>query len=307
MHEKADGAINFTASHNPPEYNGIKFSTPDGAPALPEVTQKIEAEIAAGETANRRPQIQSEPSKGLDPSRHISRALRETIDVKAIQKAGLRVAFDPLWGAARGYSDKLLREAGVNVATVHDYRDVLFGGHAPEPDDHLLEALREKMREQNAHIGIATDGDADRFGIVDEDGTFLQPNYIIALLFDYLVESRGWKNGVGQVGRHHQSRQCAGQTSQASNCMRPRWASNTLASSSSRTRSRSAAKKAPGCPFAITFPRKTASLPGLLCCEMVAPRKNHLGSNCTNYLPKLVPFTPTGELPLDARGQREVH
>jgi phosphoglucomutase len=81
---------------------------------------------------------------------------------------------------------------------VHDYRDVLFGGHAPEPDDHLLGALREKMRETGAQIGIATDGDADRFGIVDADGTFLQPNYVIALLFDYLLESRGWKNGVAK-------------------------------------------------------------------------------------------------------------
>src|SRR5207248_10257843 len=96
------------------------------------------------------------------------------------------------------YSDELLRSAGVQTATVHDYRDVLFGGHAPEPDDHLLEDLRAKMRETGALIGIATDGDADRFGIVDADGTFLQPNYVIALLFDYLVESRGWKNGVGK-------------------------------------------------------------------------------------------------------------
>jgi phosphoglucomutase len=81
---------------------------------------------------------------------------------------------------------------------VHDYRDVLFGGHAPEPDDHLLEDLRKEMRATKAQIGIATDGDADRFGIVDSDGSFLQPNYVIALLFDYLVESRGWKNGVAK-------------------------------------------------------------------------------------------------------------
>ena len=81
---------------------------------------------------------------------------------------------------------------------MHDYRDVLFGGHAPEPDDHLLGECKEKMKEIGAQIGIATDGDADRFGIVDEDGTFIQPNYIIALLFDYLVETRGWKNGVAK-------------------------------------------------------------------------------------------------------------
>jgi phosphoglucomutase len=81
---------------------------------------------------------------------------------------------------------------------VHDDRGVLFGGHAPEPDDYLLEDLRDKMRATGAQIGIATDGDADRLGIVDGDGTLLQPNYVIALLFDYLVESRGWKNGVAK-------------------------------------------------------------------------------------------------------------
>src|SRR6202171_3627445 len=196
---KADGAINFTASHNPPEYNGIKFSTPDGCPALPEVTRKIEAEIKAVESAQSRGNGQSSiKSESLDPKPIYLKRLGETIDLEVIRKAGVKVAFDPMWGAARGYSDELLRSAGVQVATVHDYRDVLFGGHAPEPDDHLLEDLRKKMRETGAQIGIATDGDADRFGIVDADGIFLQPNYVIALLFDYLVVSRGWKNGVAK-------------------------------------------------------------------------------------------------------------
>src|SRR5579863_6736083 len=201
---KADGVINFTASHNPPEYNGIKFSTPDGCPALPQVTKQIEAEIVAADDAKTKGKVHpdqgpSEKAKQtLDPKPIYLKRLAEIVDLHVIRKAGVRVAFDPMWGAARGYSDALLREAGVDVATVHDHRDVLFGGHAPEPDDHLLEDLRNKMRETGADIGIATDGDADRFGIVDGDGTFLQPNYVIALLFDYLVESRGWKNGVAK-------------------------------------------------------------------------------------------------------------
>src|SRR5208283_12188 len=98
----------------------------------------------------------------------------------------------------RGYSCHILRGAGVTVGTVHDYRDVLFGGHAPEPDDHLLGEAKQRMKDIGASLVIAVDGDADRFGIVDGDGTFIQPNYVIALLFDYLVETRGWKNGVAK-------------------------------------------------------------------------------------------------------------
>lgn len=195
---KTSGAINFTASHNPPEYNGIKYSTPDGAPALPEVTRQIEAAIA-GLQASGATIPKSQPSgETADVKPAFLKRLAELVDLKAIAKSGIKVVCDPFWGAGRGYSSDLLREAGVPVETVHDYRDVLFGGHAPEPDDHLLGDAREKMKEFGAALGIATDGDADRFGIVDGDGTFLQPNYIIALLFDYLVETRGWKNGAAK-------------------------------------------------------------------------------------------------------------
>jgi alpha-D-glucose phosphate-specific phosphoglucomutase len=198
---KASGSINFTASHNPPEYNGIKFSTPDGAPALPEVTQQIEAAIVAlGETPV--PAVErlssDSPFATIDVKPDYLKRLTELVDMQAIKKANLKLVFDPFWGAARGYTSDLLRDSGVDVTTVHDYRDVLFGGHAPEPDDHLLADCKAKMKETGAVLGLATDGDADRFGIVDEDGTYIQPNYIIALLFDYLVETRGWRNGVAK-------------------------------------------------------------------------------------------------------------
>ena len=194
---KTGGSINFTASHNPPEYNGIKFSTPDGAPALPEVTHKIEANVKAlKEVAS--PAETTAKYEQVDVKPDYLKRLGELVDFKAIEKSGLKVVVDPFWGAGRGYDSDILREHGVETATVHDYRDVLFGGHAPEPDGELLNVCREKMKETGAAIGIATDGDADRFGIVDGDGTFIQPNYIIALLFDYLVESRGWKNGVAK-------------------------------------------------------------------------------------------------------------
>ena len=196
---KAAGAINFTASHNPPEYNGIKFSTPDGAPALPEVTKQIEAAIAGlGEDATLPAPEPERKFEEIDVKPDYLKRLGELVNFPAIRKSGIKVVFDPFWGAARGYSCHILREHGIETATVHDYRDVLFGGHAPEPDDHLLGDCKARMKETRAAIGIATDGDADRFGIVDGDGTFIQPNYVIALLFDYLVETRGWHNGVAK-------------------------------------------------------------------------------------------------------------
>ena len=197
---KTSGAINFTASHNPPEYNGIKFSTHDGAPALPDVTKQIEAAIMALGDDPTIPRLNDPDAKFETASvkGDYLKRLAELVDLKAIAASGIKVVFDPFWGAGRGYSCHILRQAGVTVETVHDYRDVLFGGHAPEPDDHLLGDAKAKMNEIGASLVIATDGDADRFGIVDQDGTFIQPNYIIGLLFDYLVETRGWKNGVAK-------------------------------------------------------------------------------------------------------------
>jgi phosphomannomutase len=198
---KTSGAINFTASHNPPEYNGIKYSMPDGAPALPEVTRQIEGAIEKIDLSTVAPPKSEPPARGfetVDVKPAFLKRLAELVDLRAIAKSGIKVVYDPFWGAGRGYPSDLLREAGVTVETVHDFRDVLFGGHAPEPSDELLGDAKTKMKEIGAALAIATDGDADRFGIVDGNGTFIQPNYIIALLFDYLVETRGWKNGVAK-------------------------------------------------------------------------------------------------------------
>jgi phosphoglucomutase len=294
--QKADGAINFTASHNPPEYNGIKFSTPDGAPALPEVTKGIEAEIGgfgtSGDTLSEktgRPATES-----LDPKPDYLARLKDIIDFSAIQKAGLRVVFDPLWGAARGYSDSLLRESGIDVATVHDYRDVLFGGHAPEPDDHLLDDLRDKMKERRANIGIATDGDADRFGIVDEDGTFFQPNYIIALLFDYLVESRSWKNGVGKsvattnlvnaLAQHHKIQ--LHETPVGFKYVGELIKHDKIAIGG---------EESAGLSIRYHVPEKDGILAGLLCCEMVARRGKTLAQQLKELFAKVGSYYPRRE------------
>jgi phosphomannomutase len=292
IHKHADGAINFTASHNPPEYNGIKFSTPDGAPALPEVTQRIEAEIAALDSVPS--SAKGTAAQPLDPRAMYLSRLKEIVDFAVIQKAGLRVVYDPLWGAARGYPDSLLRDAGVSVATVHDYRDVLFGGHAPEPDDHLLEELRGQMRAIKAHIGIATDGDADRFGIVDEDGTFLQPNYIIALLFDYLVESRGWRNGVAKsvattnlinaLAKHHKIE-----------LHETPVGFKYIGELIKQDKIVIGGEESAGLSIRRHVPEKDGVLAGLLCCEMVARRGKPLGQQLQELFVKVGSFYPQRE------------
>ena len=299
IQSKADGAINFTASHNPPEYNGIKFSTPDGAPALPEFTQAIEREIAAFDANPKTPhsdaQSQSQSqAQSIDPRRMYLSRLREIVDLDVIKQSGVKIAFDPMWGAARGYSDALLREAGVTVATVHDTRDVLFGGHAPEPDDHLLEDLRHQMREIGAAIGIATDGDADRFGIVDEDGTFLQANYIIALLFDYLVESRGWKHGVGKSVA----------TTNLINALAEKYKIELhetpvgfkyIGELIKQDKILIGGEESAGLSIRKHVPEKDGVLAGLLCCEMVARRGASLSKQLTNLFDKVGSFFPLRE------------
>ncbi|HZU21700.1 MAG TPA: phosphoglucomutase/phosphomannomutase family protein [Terriglobales bacterium] len=297
---KADGAINFTASHNPPAYNGIKFSTPDGAPALPEVTRAIEAEIAvapSAQLATSSPDVAKQAdglSHTLDVREPYLKRLKELVEFEVIRKAGLRVVFDPLWGAARGYSDTALRDAGIAVETVHDWRDVLFGGHAPEPDDHLLQAMRAKMRETRAHIGIATDGDADRFGIVDQDGTFLQPNYVISLLFDYLVETRQWRNGVAKsvattnfinaLARHH-----------GVELHETPVGFKYIGELIERDAIAIGGEESAGLSIRHHVPEKDGIIAGLLCCEMVARRGKPLNEQLHALFAKVGSFYPLRE------------
>jgi phosphoglucomutase len=103
-----------------------------------------------------------------------------------------------LYGTGRGYLDKLLRDHGLEVETIHDWRDVTFGGQAPEPGEEHLDELRNAVTTKKLTLGLATDGDGDRFGIIDSDGTFIEPNKLVALLTDYLAESRGWTLGVAR-------------------------------------------------------------------------------------------------------------
>ena len=188
--------INFTASHNPPEYSGMKVSTADGAPALPAVTSKIEELL--GNPVENRPRSARMVSKSFDPRDAYLADLEQKIRFDLISAAGGRYAYDPLWGTGRGYLDELLRRHGLNVTTIHNWRDVLFGGRAPEPEASHLQELRELVLADKCVLGLATDGDGDRFGVIDANGQFITPNQLIAILFDYLAGSRNWTGGVAR-------------------------------------------------------------------------------------------------------------
>ncbi len=179
-------------------------------------------------------------------------------------------------------------------STVHDVRDVLFGGHAPEPDDHLLEDLRHKMRETGAGIGIATDGDADRFGIVDEDGTFLQPNYVIALLFDYLVESRGWKNGVGKSVATTNLINALAEKHKIELHETP-VGFKYIGELIKQDKIVIGGEESAGLSIRKHVPEKDGVLAGLLCCEMVARRGAPLGKQLQDVFAKVGSFYPLRE------------
>jgi phosphoglucomutase len=204
IRRKAGGAINFTASHNPPEYNGIKFSPAWGGPALPETTKDIErrANEMAGEVCYRERNLDDARRAGLleeiDPREAYLADLENKIDFDAIKSLGL-MALNPLYGTARGYIDAPLAHRGINFRIINDHRDPYFGGFAPEPaEKNIGDFISLVKGDPEIRLGLATDGDADRFGILDEDGTYIQPNYILALLLDYLVRVRGIKGGVAR-------------------------------------------------------------------------------------------------------------
>lgn len=204
LQQNLAGGLNISASHNPPEYNGIKFTPEWGGSALPETTRAIEQRLVHllhGEHVKWLPWEKAQRSQMVqlfDPCPDYLAALGKHIDVDAIREAGLRVVMDPLYGTSRGYLDTFLRNAGAKMAVLHHWRDPYFGGLRPEPTRETTAELQETVKEGKAHIGLATDGDADRFGIVDQDGSFIDANVILALLVDYLAMTRSWTGNVGR-------------------------------------------------------------------------------------------------------------
>jgi len=198
MRRKLDGAINFTASHNPAQYHGLKFSSSDAGPALPEITKDIEAraaKIAANGGAAPLPHAATKvnPAERVNLRENYLKRLEQLVRFDAFKKTGVKFVVDALHGCGAGYLDRALNAHGVPLLAMRTYRDCLFDGTGPDVSEENLASLRKAVIDSNATAGLATDGDADRFGIVDRDGTWIQPNLVLALVYDYLVETRQWK------------------------------------------------------------------------------------------------------------------
>ena len=178
------GGLMVTASHNPPEYNGVKFIPDDGAPALPEVTERIENNLGEPEPL---PEDEWGTVREVDfVTSHADHALDL---VGGVDLDGLTVAYDAMHGSGRGVTDGLLSRAGASVERRRCERDPDFGGTPPEPSAEHLAALEEQVRDGETELGIANDGDADRLTVVTPNRGYLDENLFFAAIYDYLLES----------------------------------------------------------------------------------------------------------------------
>lgn len=196
----ADAGITFTASHNPPEYNGLKLYTSDGILASEELTDRIEARYRELEPAWTDVFLPDPELIGQhDPKPAYLARLQRLIDWDAIRASGLELVVDPLYGTTREYLDHILLENRIPVTVIHNTRDPYFGGYAPECTSENLSRLRDVMRRTGARLGVSTDGDGDRFGIVDQGARMKDPSSALALILDYLARRRGLTGGVGRT------------------------------------------------------------------------------------------------------------
>lgn len=196
LDRKAAGGINFTASHNPAEYQGIKFSPANGGPAPKELTKSLERRIAAFQSSGRAPELGASPSSCIDPLPSYLARIRTLVDLDAIRKARPRVLVNCLHGTSRGYLDALVAETGIPYEVMNDRADARFGGYPPEPAPAYVRDFTDRLDSGAFDLGLATDGDADRFGVFAPGGIAPNANEMLALLVDHLAVSRGWTGTV---------------------------------------------------------------------------------------------------------------
>ena len=183
-------AIMFTASHNPPEYLGMKFIPDYAGPATSEITDAILNNLDKGF-----PSGENGSFHKIDFGAKYYEHLEKLIDFEKIKTLKTHIIFDGLYSASIGYFDELLKQKGIPFQALHLYHDFEFGGGMPDPKPRFLKDLITKVKNHPDSIGLANDGDADRFGIINEKGEYVSPNEIIAILLKYLIK-KGYKGSV---------------------------------------------------------------------------------------------------------------
>ena len=187
-----------TASHNPAIYNGVKVFIAGGRDADRTVTDRIEAEFSAISPEEIRSiDYDSALQQGLvreeNPANEYIDSILDLINTRAIRDAHLKIALDPMYGVSQTSLRTILATCRCDLEVIHDRHDTLFGGKLPAPNAVTLSSLSYVVKDSHCNFGIATDGDADRLGVIDEKGGFLHPNHLLVLLYYYLVKVRGWE------------------------------------------------------------------------------------------------------------------
>ncbi|MDD5748975.1 MAG: phosphoglucomutase/phosphomannomutase family protein [Actinomycetota bacterium] len=197
----AAGAIMITASHNPPDYNGIKFIPDYAGPATTEITDDIEWEIETlvdegmkGSPAERT----VGPIKKIDVSNDYIKHLLSLVEQNVIERAKPKVLFDPMYGSGQNIFMRILHHMDTIVVPLHSYLEPEFGGINPEPIEQNLTDCKKAVLDNKADLGVALDGDADRFGVIDSKGLYLSPNQSLTLMLWYLLT---YKTIGGAVAR----------------------------------------------------------------------------------------------------------
>jgi len=193
------GAIMVTASHNPPEYCGIKYIPDYAGPATNDITSEIVANINLLQDGSL--EFKEAKEKGkiefFNPKKEYFEFLKKTLDIEKFRNLKLKVSYDPLYSTGMSYFDSFLREnSNCELFVINNYRDVLFGGGMPEPSEKYLSNLKDLILKTKSNCGFSNDGDADRFGVVDENSHYYTPNQVIALLLRHLVKNRKFKGSV---------------------------------------------------------------------------------------------------------------
>lgn len=195
--------IAVTASHNPALYNGIKVFIAGGRDADEETTADLERHIRLRVASDDVPptlEFEAAVERGfirdIYPFNDYIDSIIDQIDMERIRAGKLHVVLDPMYGVSKTSLQTILMTARCEVDVIHDRHDTLFGGRLPAPNMKTLGALQNFVLENNCDIGIATDGDADRIGIIDDTGRFLHPNQLLVLLYYYLLKYKGWRGPV---------------------------------------------------------------------------------------------------------------